>query len=243
MKPFLAICLIVSTALLLCGIAPPQAVVVKHKSSAAAPTKVQVTPTTCTAFNTTLNCVFGSNVTSGNDILVAVRWGLDTDTVSLTVCGGSPTSVVGPTGFVGQGAAMQVWKYHVTSTAACTITPTKSGGNSRLSVVAVEFTAGTVDQNSVIANQLVPGTGTDAITTATITPTVANSYAVTFVDNASQSSATFTAGTNWAKQLAVTSDMLMLEARTLSSTSAVAGTATWGSGTGSTQAVVVNVKP
>lgn len=151
------------------------------------------------AFSGTTNPVaFDSAVTAGHLIAVGVTW--DSTTVTLTSItdslGNTYTLVGNPTSSITGRAAMSYVPNVLGG--ANTVTATFSGSIS--SVICVQEISGAnasspLDQSALNA-QTNPGTGTDAVTSGTVTTTTAGQYIFGFSGD-SNSGATFTQGTGF----------------------------------------------
>jgi hypothetical protein len=129
---------------------------------------------------TTLTCVFGSNVSAGDEIAFDFVW--DSSTVAFssatsTCTTGNFTLVNNPT-LVTAGANQQAQGYaEATSTGACTITATlASSVSSAAGIFGVDIENlrnHVLDKNALNA-QTTPGTGAGAVTSGSVTTTAAD---------------------------------------------------------------------
>ena len=125
---------------------------------------------------TAVSAVMGSNVTAASSVVAAIGWYSGTITLtSVTICGTTATLYHNPTtNFL----RMALAKVDNVSSGACTVTANFSA--SALAFVTAHEVSGTNTTNSNDGNaantQAAPGTGTDAVTSTSITTTTNGAY-------------------------------------------------------------------
>lgn len=180
--------------------------------------------TTCTA-------TFTGNVTSGNIIAVWVGWAsttyaasiADTRSNSYTALG-NPTVCANASGFLAYATA------NATDTVAVTLTTSDSTIKSII-VHEISGSSGFDSGKSALNCQTggsTPGTGTDAVTSGSVTPSVNDTYIFGGTLDAGANGRTFTAGTNYTTRETQTGagQTLRSEDRQLTTAGAVAATFT-----------------
>lgn len=127
--------------------------------------------------STTTAITLPNNIAVGNKVIGYGFWNSGSDDLSQIQdnLGNAAATIVDT---VSNGDLQKSWWYDVTVGGAATITQTTTGGHGFRGLVAHEVTGlatGAPEQHST-GNQASPGTGTDGITTASVTTVIANQY-------------------------------------------------------------------
>lgn len=186
---------------------------------------------------TSVSAIFGSNVAANNIIAVFVYWlsTINTLTSITDNCGGIYTIVGNPT--TGSSGRVAMAYSVVGSTGSCTVTANFSGSQFA-KIIAHEIygvnTSSPLDNNQHVLNyQAAPGTGTNAITSGSITTTQNGDYifGATVAEDCSEGG-TLSAGTGYASRALDSSGSCSMSTEDIIQTSAGSIAATFQTTTG-----------
>jgi hypothetical protein len=147
-----------------------------------------------------LTCTFGSSVTAGHNISVGVSINISSSTLSLSDNQSNTFFIHGgyPDGTNGTGEMAKVTSVASSGTYTVTFSWTGSTGIPISTITMLEFTGS--GETDVLVNgghvQVSPGTGANALTSGSVTTTVANDLCIGWTSDISGSGGTASVGTN-----------------------------------------------
>lgn len=183
---------------------------------------------------TTVDVVFGSDVTSGSVIAFTSFWTSGTGTLD-SVVKQSGTASVGSSSFAdnpvrdGLGSSTGQGYLVVTGSGSLTLRATYSVSVSA-GILVHEIsgcnTVSPLDKSAMVLQNPSPGTGTDALTSGAVTTTSNGQYIFGSFFNTFLGAANWTAGTGFTDRETMT-NRVFTESRIQTSAGAIAATATW----------------
>jgi len=188
---------------------------------------------------------FGSSVTANNHIVVTVCWG----TQDLTAGSGLViTDNQGNTyaevlhNWDGQG--MATWWAKATTGGSITVTATFTPACSwnRFGIMEVSGLHASSPIGQTASNIQTSNSGTDGITSGSVTTGTANEFIYGVTQNIEDGGAALSAGTNYTLRETITGIVFGMETRVLASAGSVAATFTWASGSHKTITHIVTFK-
>jgi len=193
---------------------------------------VQANTSEAAGTQNTIAATFGSNTTSGNAIVACVSWdNAGSETISsIAISSGSASFTNIGTKFAdfNQQNGQMAYALNITggTTPTITVTFTDSQCCHQLGIMEISglLTSGALDQTNR-QEQASPGTGTDAVTSPSVTTTTNGQFIFGCMINSAGGTPTLTQGTNYSLGSTVGNDML-IEYRTQASAGSIAATFT-----------------